>query len=112
MRKFWKKILAHMLAVTICFSAVEIPVYKLLKAGKTMEEALDSYYKTGYLKRYWKFTNYWSEATIKEKTYVYTKNKYMVFFSWPLLKHTFNTNQSMAARDAFAEFLLERRKCE
>lgn len=87
-------------------------LYKLLKAGKTMEEALDSYYKTGYLTRYWTFTNYWNETTIKERTYVYTKNKYLVFFSWPLLKNKFNTNQSKAARDAFAEFLLERRKCE
>lgn len=87
-------------------------LYKILKAGKTMEEALDSYYKTGYLKRYSKFTNYWDEATIKEKTFVYTQNKYLLVFSWPLLKYTFNIYQSLAARDAFAEFLLERRKCE
>ncbi len=87
-------------------------VYKLLKDGKTMKEALDSYYKTGYSKRYSEFTNNWSEAKIKDITYIYTKNKYMGVIQWQLFDHDFKTKQSEAARDAFTEFLLERRKNE
>lgn len=87
-------------------------IYKLLKAGMTMEEALDEYFKTGYLKRYGRFTNDWSEAKIKEITYIYTKHKYLLFISWPLFNYPFKTTQSKAARDAFAEFLLIRRKYE
>lgn len=87
-------------------------LYKLLKSGKTVEEALDNYYKTCYLKRYSEFTNYWSESRIKDTTYIYTKNKYMGVVQWPLFKYDFKTKQSKAARDAFAEFLLERIKYE
>ena len=31
---------------------------------------------------------------------------------WPLFKYDFKANQSKAARDAFVEFVLERRKSE
>lgn len=85
---------------------------KLLKNSKTMEEALDNYYKDGYLKRYTEFTNNWGEAKVKDTTYIYTKNKYMGLIRWPLFDYDFKTNQSKAARDAFAEFVLERRKSE
>ncbi len=87
-------------------------VYKLLNNGKTMEAALDNYYKGGYKKRYTEFTNNWSEAKVKDTTYIYTKNKYMGVIRWPLFKYDFKANQSKAARDAFAEFVLERRKSE
>lgn len=87
-------------------------VYKLLKKGKTMEAALDNYYKGGYKKRYTEFTNNWSEAKVKDTTYIYTKNKYMGVIRWPLFNYDFKANQSKAARDAFAEFVLERRKSE
>ena len=87
-------------------------MYKLLKNGKTMEEALNNYYKDGYQKRYTEFTNNWSEAKVKDITYTYTKNKYKGVIRWPLFKYDFKANQSKAARDAFAEFVLERRKSE
>ncbi len=87
-------------------------VYKLLKNGKTMEEALDNYYKGGYRNRYTEFTNNWSEAKVKDTAYIYTKNKYMGVIRWPLFKYDFKANQSKAARDAFVEFVLERRKSE
>ena len=87
-------------------------VYKLLNNGKTMEAALDNYYKGGYKKRYTEFTNNWSEAKVKDTIYIYTKNKYMGVIHWPLFKYDFKANQSKAARDAFAEFVLERRKSE
>lgn len=87
-------------------------LYILLKSGETVEEALNNYYKTGYLKRYCEFTNYWSESKIKDTTYIYTKNKYMGLIQWPLFEYDFKKEQSEAARDAFAEFLIERIKYE
>lgn len=74
------------------------------------EEAFKVYYGTGYEARFLQFTNSWSENQIYDLTYKYTRLKYLNVIKWPLFKgHTYSKKESKAARDFFAEYVIDMR---
>lgn len=84
-------------------------IYKLNKC-KSLEEAFKAYYGTGYEARFLQFTNSWSENQIHDLTYKYTRLKYLNVIKWPLFKgHTYSKKESKAARDFFAEYVIDMR---
>lgn len=87
-------------------------IYKLDKC-KSLKEAFKVYYDTGYEARFLQFTNSWSENQIYELTYKYTRLKYLNVKKWPLFNgHTYSKKESKAARDFFAEYVIDMRDKE
>lgn len=88
-------------------------IYKMLFVGGDLEWSLLEYYDSGYLKRFSEFTNYGDEAIINSTVFTYTLYTFF-FYKWPLFEEDKKINliQSIAARDAFVEFLMERRENE
>ena len=87
-------------------------IYKLNKC-KSLEEAFKVYYDTGYKARFLQFTNSWSENQINDLVYKYTRLKYLNVIKWPLFDgHTYSKKESKAARDFFAEYVIDMRDKE
>lgn len=85
----------------------------ILNKCKSLEVPFKKYYNTGYKARFLQFTNSWSENRIYDLVYKYTRLKYFNLVKWPLFKdHTYSKKESKAARDFFAEYVIDRRKKE
>ncbi len=85
-----------------------VNLFRLLKADDSIKTVLHGYFGSAYQKRYTSFINGVGENRLKRQIYVYTKNDFAFGRKWPLFKYDFEKQASKAARDAFAEFLLER----
>ena len=87
-------------------------IYKLDNC-KSLKEAFKVYYDTGYETRFLQFTNSWSENQIYNLIYKYTRLKYLNVIKWPLFRgHTYSKKESKAARDSFAEYVIDMRSKE
>lgn len=97
-------------------------IFVLLKTNRSnsLGEAFESYYSSGYKRRYSSFTNNWSDFTIQNLVETYTNTTYWVdvdLLRWPLftrytkdgtpIKYTFSEEQSQASADAFVNYLIE-----
>ena len=84
-----------------------------LERCNPLEKAFEIYFKNGYKTRFLQFTNDYSEKNVTNLVNTYTNQKYLGIVTWPLFgKHKYTKNESKAACDFFADYVISCRKKE
>jgi len=77
--------------------------------NKDTKSIFFSYYSEGYKKRFTNFLDNADGYVLDGMVYFFTKETYLDSIKWPLLHYDFNYEHSIAARDAFVNFIIAQR---